>query len=89
MVNKTGKCSKCGKNNIILPSNNFLMPDICVSCVISSIDYNDLVQADFFCRTYNIPFKPEKWIEFAKNYKARTFEKYIEWVASVHKDTLF
>lgn len=84
-----GRCSKCGRNNKLLPSNNPLIEDICVYCIKSKIDYQNLDQVDFFCRTYNIPFNPEKWMVLAENHKENVFEEYIEWVKSQYKDTLY
>lgn len=57
---KTGKCPKCNKLGEIILSNNPLSPGICINCLNTEIDYNNIKQADFFCRTYNIPFDPNK-----------------------------
>lgn len=56
---KAGKCPVCGQYNTIIPSNNPLTPSICEGCIRKAIDYNNLEHADFFCRTYNLPFNPE------------------------------
>ena len=75
---KINTCSKCGQKHTILPSNNPLVPKICTKCVIQAINYNDMEQADFFCRTYNIPFDPNIWIKMAKEYKENMFKHYVD-----------
>lgn len=77
---KSGTCPKCGKHNVILPSNNPLAPSICNYCVVSNLDYNNIEDGDFFCRTYNYPFNPEKWVKLAAMYKEDVFKEYISWV---------
>ena len=77
---KSGTCPKCGKHNVILPSNNPLAPSICNYCVVSNLDYNNIEDGDFFCRTYNYPFNPEKWVKLAAMYKKDVFKEYISWV---------
>lgn len=57
---KTGKCPKCGRLGEIILSNNPVSPGICAECLNRELDYNNIQQADFFCRTYNIPFDPNK-----------------------------
>ena len=56
---KVDRCPKCGQNATILPSRNPLVKPTCLECVVSELDYNKTEHGDFFCRTYNIPFKPE------------------------------
>lgn len=60
---KIGKCSLCGKLVEILPSNNPIVGGVCLDCLLRQINPKNLEQANFFCRTYNIPFKPDKWTE--------------------------
>jgi len=74
---KVNKCSKCGKTHTILPSRNPLLPEICTQCVIETFDYKNIEDADFFCRTYNIPFDPRIWIKMADEYKQNTFKEYV------------
>ena len=80
MVFKKDKCPKCGNYNIILPSNNPIAQSVCQHCITTNLDYNNIEDADFFCRTYNYPFDPEKWILLSKMYKKETFQEYISWV---------
>lgn len=74
---KADRCPKCGKHNIILPSNNPLIPSICNYCVTNNLDYNKIEHGDFFCRTYNIPFNPQKWMQLATIHKINTFKEYL------------
>ena len=60
---KIGKCALCGKLVEILPSNNPLVGGACLDCLLRQINPKNLEQANFFCRTYNIPFNPDKWTE--------------------------
>lgn len=58
---KAGKCPKCGRlADAIIFSNNPIAPGLCLDCLNREIDYKNLEQADFFCRTYNIPFEPQR-----------------------------
>lgn len=86
---KNEKCPKCGKINTILPSNNPLVPGVCNYCITSNLDYNKVEHGDFFARTYNLPFNPDKWIELVRLYKEDTFKEYISWVAEDNKETLY
>lgn len=60
---RIGKCPLCGKLVEILPSNNPIVGGACPDCLFKQINPKNLEQANFFCRTYNIPFKPDKWTE--------------------------
>jgi len=70
------KSTGCGPNATIVPSKNPLIPDICVEQVQSLLNYNDVEDADFFCRTYNLPFEPSIWIKMASEYKEKVFIEY-------------
>ena len=72
------KCPKCGKLGLVLTSNNPISPGICLECLQNFIDYKDLKAADYFCRTYNIPFDPNKWIKIAESVGIQVFETYTE-----------
>ena len=58
-------CPICKRPTEVVPTNNPLYPGICLECLQELVDYRDLNQVDFFCRTYNIPFLPEKWLRIA------------------------
>lgn len=60
---KIGKCPLCGRLVEVLPSNNPISGDACLDCLFEQINVKNLEQANFFCRTYNIPFNPDKWVE--------------------------
>lgn len=46
-------------------------------------------QASFFCRTYNLPFKPELWMKMAKEYKGQVFKEYALFVLDIHQNEQF
>ena len=77
MKAKRDKCPSCGKNSTILPTNNPLMSPVCLECINLTLDYKKIEHGDFFCRTYNIPFKPELWMKMSKEYKDTVFLEYI------------
>ena len=53
-------CPKCGRKSEVMYSNNPLSgKTICFSCIKDNLIYNNLNHADFFCRTYNLPFNAE------------------------------
>ena len=58
-------------------SNNPLSGNtICFTCIEQNLSYTNLEHADFFCRTYNIPFNPQLWIELANTYNTQVFREY-------------
>lgn len=60
MIFTLGKCPKCGKTKELMFSNNPLSGGtICFDCIKENLKYDNLEHADFFCRTYNLPFNPE------------------------------
>lgn len=71
-----GKCPICGENHTLIPSNNKIAAPICTTCIIKELNYNNIEDADLFCRTYNFPLKPELWIKMAKEYKQNVFKEY-------------
>lgn len=74
---KVGLCPKCGKMRKLSFSNNPLSGSpICFQCVNDQLDYNNITHGEFFCRTYNLPWNPELWIEVVREYKANVFEEY-------------
>lgn len=79
MINfKNGRCPRCGKpHQTLMYSNNPLSGDpICFECIAANLSYNNLSHADFFCRTYNLPFYPELWTELAEEHGNNTFQQY-------------
>ena len=56
-------CPKCGKKKKLMYSNNPLSgPTICFDCIAEQLNPNNIEHADFFCRTYNLPWLPELWL---------------------------
>ena len=85
MINfKLGTCPKCGKRNVqLMLSNNPLDGGtICFECINDNLNYNNLEHADFFCRTYNLSFNPELWIQTAKEFGPGVFKEYAATILS-------
>ena len=56
-------CPKCGKKKKLMYSNNPLSgPTICFDCIAEQLNPNNIEHADFFCRTYNLPWLPDLWL---------------------------
>jgi hypothetical protein len=58
-------------------TNNVLAQPICFNCVKKKLKYDSLVDANRFCRTYNIQFDPNLWIKMASTLKEETFKEYM------------
>lgn len=89
MINfNVAKCPKCGKMTQLMFSNNPLSAPlaICFDCINEQLDYKNLSHADFFCRTYNLPFDTNLWIEFVKTYGADTFRQYTSAIIEQQED---
>lgn len=86
---KAGKCPKCGRLAEIVPSNNPISPGICGKCLAKELDASNLKQADFFCRTYNVPFQPDKWLELYKKCGDEVFVQYARWYYATDGETLY
>ena len=72
-----GKCPSCGRVRKLMISNNPLSGNtICFGCINKKLNYDNLEHADFFCRTYNLPFDPNRWLEVVEVFNTETFEKY-------------
>ena len=73
-----GKCPHCGRTNqVLMFSNNPLSGEtICFDCINKALNYQNLSHADFFCRTYNLPFQPELWMKLAEEEGQNTFKAY-------------
>ena len=86
---KMGKCALCNKLTEILPTNNPIGGSLCLDCLIKQINPKNLEQANFFCRTYNIPFKPDKWTELQERLGSNKtiFAAYVEMWAETNPST--
>ena len=75
---KRGTCPKCGRRNVeLMLSNNPLSGGtICFDCIKDNLNHNSVEHADFFCRTYNLPFMPELWVETSNNFGPDVFKEY-------------
>ena len=70
-------------------SNNPIVTPVCFSCIESELAYNNLEHADFFCRTYNIPFKPNTWMELVNRVDEHVFYEYAKMFYEEDKDNLY
>lgn len=77
-VTNTRNCPCCKTIGKIINSNNPIQPGICQDCLNKNIDIYDIHQADFFCRSYNIPFVPDTWIRIVKQAGPDVFEHYVQ-----------
>ena len=74
---KTGICPKCGKKGVLMTSNNPLSgTTICFDCIVNNLNYKNIEHAEFFCRTYNLPWNPQLWMQLVPEYKVATFKEY-------------
>ena len=78
MVNfKIDVCPHCGRKRPLMLSNNPLSgTTICFDCINTQLDSNNLEHAEFFCRTYNLPWQPELWINLLKTKDPSIFQTY-------------
>lgn len=88
MINfKIGKCPKCGRTKELMFSNNPLDGGtICFDCIKENLEYNNLSHADFFCRTYNLEFDPEVWMEMANDQGEDVFKYYTSTIIENSED---
>lgn len=82
-------CPKCKKHKELLPTNNPLWVDICSDCLYENLDISNLEHADFFCRYYNLPFKPEIWINLAANPQNDVLKLYVMMFLEEEKESLY
>lgn len=92
---RTAKCPKCGMERELVFSNNPLVPSICYECLADNIDVSNIEHANFFCRTYNIPFKPDVWMAIVqehlktKNEDTTVIKTYLKQYLHQDKNNLF
>lgn len=85
----TAKCPKCGRLAEIIPTNNPIASGICGKCINNELDPSNISQADFFCRTYNIPFDPNKWIKLFELCGDNTFAEYVHQFFDTDSNNLY
>ena len=80
MINyKIDICPRCGKRKQLMFSNNPLSGStICFDCINEQLDYNNIEHAEFFCRTYNLSWKPDLWLNLVTQYQQDTFKQYTD-----------
>ena len=70
-------CPKCGQKRELMFSNNPLSgKTICFRCINEQLDYNNIQHAEFFCRTYNLPWQPDLWLRLAEEFKENVYKQY-------------
>jgi len=73
-----GKCPKCGLNATLMYSHNPGAVPICFSCIEDAYDYTNLKDVNIFCRTFDLSFNPEQWIQIANKKGKEAFRIYAE-----------
>lgn len=74
-------CPKCGRKAVVMISNNPLSgKTICFDCIANNLNYKNLEHAEFFCRSYNLPWNPELWIQLSEEHKQGVFRQYTQLV---------
>lgn len=78
-----GRCPKCGRNTILMLQNNPINgTPLCFDCIKANLNHQNLEHADLFCRTYNLPFYPELWMQQSKEQGNNCFQTYTDLVLS-------
>lgn len=80
------KCPECHSKDNMVFSNNPLVSPICYTCAEETIDSHNLEHGDFFCRTYNLPFNPDKWIKAIQKNPDNVIKTYVEKYAKVQDE---
>lgn len=87
---KKGICPMTGKSDTLVFSNNPLVPPVSVKYVEQTIDLKDLTKADFFCRTYNLPFHPNYWIKAIQMENGKNIiQNYTKIFLEINKENLY
>lgn len=78
MINfKIDRCLGCGEKRELMLSNNPLSTStLCFSCIKQKLNYQNINQAEFFCRTYNLPWNPDLWIKLSKECGDEVWKQY-------------
>ena len=84
-----GVCPLCGKRTQLIQSNNPIVASVCGECLNKEIDRKSLKQANLFCRSYNLPFDPNKWLEIEKESGKDVFRDYVNLVGEEYSNTLY
>lgn len=72
------QCPKCGQKATLMYSHNPGAVPICFSCINEAYDYQNLKDANVFCRTFDIAFDANQWITIANKEKKEVFRLYAE-----------
>lgn len=70
-------CPKCGRKTELMLSNNPLSgTTICFDCINNNLDSKNIEHAEFFCRTYNLPWRPDLWLTLSEDDTQNIFREY-------------
>lgn len=70
-------CPKCGRRAELMISNNPLSgTTICFDCIHNNLDQYNIEHGEFFCRTYNLPWKLDLWLKLAEDKECNIFREY-------------
>lgn len=83
------KCPTCKLEKDLVYSNNPLVKPICYDCLEDIIDTSNLEHADFFCRSYNLPFNPDKWIKMVQKDPDNVIRNYIKYYVKVEENSKY
>lgn len=87
---KRGICPMTGKSDTLVFSNNPLVPPVSIKYIEQTIDLKDLIKADFFCRTYNLPFNPTYWIKATQVENGKNIiQNYTKIFLEINKENLY
>lgn len=84
-----GKCPVCGNVGKLVFSNNPMVAPTCTKCIEEQFDMKNLEHADFFCRTYNLPFHPTMWIKAIEKDDKNIIENYTKYFLDLNKENLY
>ena len=80
---KIDKCPKCGRRVELMYSNNPLTGQpICFNCINQELDYQNIEHAEFFCRTYNLCWKPDLWVSLSEEFGNQVWREYTDLILS-------
>lgn len=84
---RKGLCPMTGREDTLIFSNNPLAIPVGIKYIENTIDLTNLVDADFFCRTYDLPFNPNYWIKAIKIEKGKNIiQNYMKIFLELKKD---
>ena len=65
-ITQMARCPLCGRLTDVIRTNNPLAASICADCIAKNVNPRNMEQVDMWCRTYNVPFEPTRWVELVE-----------------------